>query len=111
MNAKIPGKIVYLTYNVEFVPMLTRLFEPAPAKALWGYINGNSTLDPAIDNIFAKHPAAILIDAPTGPLAVKGPRKDFQDRVRRSVSRKFHLAETKSGWQIWEPSEPQNIGP
>ena len=106
LNRKNPGKILYLTYNIEFVPMLTRLFEPAPARSLWGYIASDAALDPAIAKMFKKHPAAILIDAPTGPLAVSGPRKEFQDRVRLSVSREYHVAETVAGWQVWRPNLP-----
>jgi hypothetical protein len=101
---KNPGQVVFLTYNSEFVPVLSRVFEPAPARNLWGYIQTDSGMDPAIDKIVAKKPVAILIDAPTGPLAVEGPRREFQDRVRKSVGRTYHLAETTSGWQIWRPN-------
>ncbi len=107
LNAKDPGKVVYLTYNVEFVPMLTRIFQPTPARSLWGFIHTDAALDPAIAKIFESRPVSILIDAPTGPLAMPdGARKDFQDRVRKSVSRAYHLAETTAGWQIWRPTSP-----
>jgi hypothetical protein len=106
LYAQNPGKVVYLTYNVEFVPMLTRIFEPTPIRSLWGFIHTDAELDPAIAKVFTTKPVAILIDAPTGPLAVSGARKDFQDRVRKSVSRAYHLAETTAGWQIWRPTTP-----
>lgn len=102
LNAATGGKVRYLTYNIEFVPMLSRLFEPTPTRNLWS-IGGDDALDPAIDAVFASPAAAILIDAPTGPLAVGGTRKDFQDRVRRSVGREYYLAETTLGWEIYRP--------
>jgi hypothetical protein len=100
------GQVLYLTYNVSFIPMLTRLFEPAPERSLWGSIEGDAAFDPAMTRILARRPAIILIDAPTGPLAVTGTRKDFQERVRHAVSRDYELAETDSGWQIWCPRSP-----
>jgi hypothetical protein len=100
------GQVLYLTYNVSFIPMLTRLFEPAPERSLWGSIEGDAAFDPAMTRILARRPAIILIDAPTGPLAVTGTRKDFQERVRHAVSRDYELAETDSGWQIWRPRSP-----
>jgi hypothetical protein len=107
MNAADPGRVLYLTYNVTFVPMLSRLFEPAPERSLWGSIEGDVAFDPAINKLLAKRPKLILIDAPTGPLAVTGTRKDFQERVRHAVSRDYELAETESGWQIWRPRAPK----
>ena len=98
-----PGKVRYLTFNVEFVPMMTRIFEPAPFRSLWGSVAGDDALDPSIDELTASHPTAILIDAPTGPLAVTGEREHFQNRVRVSVSRNYHLSETLSGWEIYRP--------
>jgi hypothetical protein len=100
------GRIVYLTFNMSFVPMMSRIFMPAPERNLWSYIPGDVAFDRTIDSIIAKRPDAILIDAPTGPLAVPGARKDFQDHVRRSLSSAFHLAGTESGWQIWRPTPP-----
>jgi hypothetical protein len=101
-----PGRVLYLTYNVSFVPMLSRLFEPAPERSLWGSIEGDAAFDFAMNSLLARQPTVILIDAPTGPLAVIGTRKDFQERVRRAVSRTYHLAETQGGWQIWRPGSP-----
>jgi hypothetical protein len=100
------GRIVYLTFNANFVPMMSRIFMPAPERNLWSYIPGDFAFDRTIDSIIARRPDAILIDAPTGPLALPGVRKDFQDHVRRSLSRAFHLAGTESGWQIWRPGPP-----
>lgn len=100
------GKVRYLSYNIEFIPMLTRHFEQNEARNLWGLVLGDAALDPAIDRVFATRPAAILVDTPDGPLAVDGPRKSFQERVRKSVSREYRLDETKSGWQIWRPKAP-----
>jgi hypothetical protein len=107
MNAADPGRVLYLTYNVTFVPMLSRLFEPAPERSLWGSVEGDAVFDPAMNRLLAKRPAVILIDAPTGPLAVTGTRKDFQERVRRAVSRDYQLSETENGWQIWRPRTTQ----
>ena len=83
--------------------MMTRIFEPAPFRSLWGSVAGDDALDPSIDELTASHPTAILIDAPTGPLAVTGEREHFQNRVRVSVSRNYHLSETLSGWEIYRP--------
>jgi hypothetical protein len=107
LNDANPGRVKYLSYNSNFVPMMSRLFEPAPERSLWGSIEGDAAFDPAMNRILAKRPAVILIDAPTGPLAVTGTRKDFQDRVRGAVSRDYQLAETEGGWQIWRPRVPQ----
>ena len=107
LNDANPGQVKYLTYNNSFVPMMSRLFEPAPERSLWGHIPGDAAFDAAMDGILAKRPAVILIDAPTGPLAVTGARKDFQERVRRAVSRDYQLAETEAGWQVWRPRSPQ----
>lgn len=97
------GRTIYLTFDVSFVPMMSRIFMPVPERNLWGYIPGGPDFDRTIDAIAAKRPEAILIDAPVGPLAVPGARKDFQDHVRRSLSRSYHLSETEAGWQIWRP--------
>src|SRR5262249_39972768 len=96
-----PGQVKYLTYNSSFVPIMTGLFEPAPERSLWAHIPGDAAFAPMMDEILAKQPAMILIDAPSGPLAVTGARKAFQDRVRRAVSRDYDLTETDAGWQIW----------
>jgi len=98
-----PGQVKYLTYNSSFVPVMTGLLEPAPERNLWGHIPGDAAFGPMMDEILAKRPAILLIDAPTGPLAVTGARKAFQDRVRRAVSRDYELTETDAGWQIWRP--------
>lgn len=100
------GRIVYLTFNMSFVPTMSRIFMPEPERNLWLSIRGDFAFDRTIHSIIAERPDAILIDAPTGPLAQRDEHKDFQDHVRRSLSRAFHLAGTESGWQIWRPSPP-----
>jgi len=104
LNQETGGKLLYLTFNSNFVPVMSRVFMPAPERNLWGYIGGGEAFDEAIDKIAAKRPNVILIDAPDGPLAVSGARRDFQDHVRRSLGRAYHLADTQAGWQIWRPN-------
>jgi hypothetical protein len=97
------GKVIYLTYNAAFIPTMSRIFEPLPERDLFSSVRGDADLDPVMDKILGKKPEMILIDAPTGSLAVTGTRKEFFDRVRRAVARQYHLAETEAGWQIWRP--------
>jgi hypothetical protein len=103
LNAETKGSLVYLTLNVAFMPQLTGLFERNPERDLWDQIQGDPAFDLTIETILKRHPDIVLIDAPTGPLAVTGERKVFQDRVRKAVAREYRLAATEDGWQIWRP--------
>jgi hypothetical protein len=99
------GKLIYLTYNVTFIPTMSRIFEPVPERNIFSNIPGDSVFDTVMNGILDKKPEIILIDAPTGPLAVPGARKDFQERVRQAVAQRYQLAETEAGWQIWRPGK------
>ncbi len=101
------GRVIYLTFNVAFMPTMTRIFEPAPERSLIAFVAGDEDFEPVMNGIFAKQPAVILIDAPTGPLAVSGARKDFQDRVRGAVGRNFRLDGVEGGWEVWRREPPQ----
>jgi hypothetical protein len=68
-------------------------------------IPGELAFERVVDELLKRRPEVILIDAPTGPLALSGPRKDFQDRLRRAISLVYRVAETEDGWQIWRPSD------
>jgi hypothetical protein len=104
LNSTANGHLVYLTFNAAFMPELTGLFEGMPENDLWVEIRGEARFDATMESIVRDRPDLVLIDAPTGPLAVTGARKDFQDRVRRAIGRTYHLSATKDGWQIWRPS-------
>jgi hypothetical protein len=104
LNASTKGSLVYLTFNVAFMPELTGLFERDPERDLWVGIPGDGAFDGVIGSIYDRHPDIILIDAPTGPLAVSGARRDFQDRVRQAIGRRYRLSTTQDGWEIWRPS-------
>jgi hypothetical protein len=99
------GKVIYLTYNVAFIPTMSRIFEPVPDRNLFSSIQGDADFDPVMTRLLDKKPEVILIDAPSGTLAVTGPRKDLQERVRGAVARQYHLAGTEDGWQIWRPGK------
>ena len=103
LNAATKGSLVYLTFNVSFMPELTGLFERDPERDLWVQIPGDRAFDTTIEMILKPRPDVVLIDAPTGPLAVSGERKAFQDRVRQAVGRQYQLSATENGWQIWRP--------
>jgi hypothetical protein len=51
----------------------------------------------------------ILIDAPTGPLALSGPRKELQERLRAAIRPAYRPTETIDGWQVWRPSRLRGL--
>jgi len=104
LHALAKGSLVYLTFNVAFMPVLTRLFQTMPYSEMLGQIAGEPGFREAIDKLLARKPDIILVDAPNGPLAVTGVRKDYQDRIRAAISVDYRLADTADGWQIWRPS-------
>lgn len=103
LNSAAKGSLIYLTFNAAFMPELTGLFEGIPENNLWVEIRGDAAFDATIATIVKDRPDVVLIDAPTGPLAVAGARKDFQDRIRRAIGRTYQLSATENGWQIWRP--------
>jgi len=103
LHASVGGKLVYLTFNMAFIPRLTGLFQPAPYRDMFAEIPGEAAFDESIATLLKKRPEVILIDAPTGVLAFGGPRKDFQERMRAAISARYGVAETEDGWQIWRP--------
>jgi hypothetical protein len=103
LNGVTKGSLIYLTFNVAFMPELTGLFERNPKRDLWVGIPGDAAFDATMETILRERPDIMLIDAPTGPLAVTGARKDFQDRVRQAIGRRYQLSATEDGWQIWRP--------
>jgi hypothetical protein len=105
LHAAAKGRLVYLTFNTAFTAQLTRLFQPGPYRDMFVEIPGELAFERVVDELLKRRPEVILIDAPTGPLALSGPRKDFQDRLRRAISLVYRVAETEDGWQIWRPSD------
>ena len=103
LHAAARGGLVYLTFNVAFMPRLTGLYQPAPYRDMFAEIQGDLAFDQVMSNLLKRRPEVILIDAATGPLAVSGPRKDFQDRLRSAVSPAYRVAATEDGWQVWRP--------
>jgi hypothetical protein len=101
LNVAKKASLVYLTFNVSFMPELTGLFERNPERNLWLQIPGDRAFEATIEKILERHPDVVLIDAPDGPLAVTGERKVFQDHVRQAVSGEYRLSSTEDGWQIW----------
>jgi hypothetical protein len=105
LHAATKGGMVYLTFNVAFMPRLTGLFQPAPYRDMWGETPGDLAFDRVISDLLRHRPDVILVDAPTGPLAISGARKDFQERLRSAISTAYRVAETADGWQIWRLSD------
>jgi len=106
LRAATNGNLVYLTFNMAFMPQLTRLFQPAPYRDMWEIPN-ESAFRRVIGDLLKRRPEVILIDAPTGPLALSGPRKDFQERLRNAIRPAYSVAATENGWQIWRPHSDQ----
>ena len=97
------GRVIYLTFNSAFIPTMSRIFEPMPERDPFNNIDGETGFAPAMERIMASRPDIILIDSPTGPLAVNGPRKEFQDRVREAIERDYRKSAVDSGWELWIP--------
>jgi hypothetical protein len=107
LTARANGQLTYLTFDMAFMPRLTDLFQPQPYRDPFTEIRGEASFDHVIDNLLSHHPATILIDAPTGPLAMSGPRKDFQDRLREAIGRSYSKSGIEDGWEIWHPTAVQ----
>jgi hypothetical protein len=97
------GNLVYLTFNMAFMPMLTRIYQPGPLRDMFAEVPGDVALKATMDDLLKQRPEVILIDAPTGPLAVSGPRADFQDRLRAAIGSAYRVTSTEDGWQVWQP--------
>jgi hypothetical protein len=104
MYMQADGKLVYLTFNTGFMPAMSRRFQPAPYRDMFGEIPGDIAFDGAIRELLRRRPEVILVDAPEGVLAVSGPRKEYQARLRAAISRAYRIEGTEDGWQIWRPS-------
>jgi hypothetical protein len=104
LHAAATGGLVYLSFNSAFMPQQTRLFQPAPYRDMFGEIQGDAAFDVEMGKLLARRPATILIDAPEGVLAVSGPRRDYQDRIRSAISPAYRIAGMEDGWQVWRPS-------
>jgi hypothetical protein len=103
LYASVGGKLVYLTFNVAFIPALTGIVEPEPYRDLWIYVPGEAAFDPIMRRLLDNRPEIILIDAPAGPLAVVGPRQDYLNRIRQAVGRGYLYSGAEDGWQVWRP--------
>jgi len=103
LHAANNGNLVYLTFNMAFIPRLTGLFQAAPYRDMFAEIPGDPAFEVVMHDLLKRRPEVILLDAPTGPLAVSGPRKDFQDRVRAALSTSYRSTGSEDGWQIWRP--------
>jgi hypothetical protein len=106
LHTSADGELVYLTFNAAYMPRLTGLFQRAPHREMWGEIPNDAAFDAAMEDLLRRRVRMILIDAPTGPLALSGPRKDFQERLRAGIRPAYRLAETVDGWQVWQPAGP-----
>jgi hypothetical protein len=106
LYAAVNGNLVYLTFNAAFMPDLTGIFQRDPYQDLWVRVPGEAALDRIIADLINTHPKIILIDTSEGPLAVRGARRDYQNRVRSSVGRGYRNTGTEDGWEIWRPQDP-----
>jgi len=97
------GRLVYVTNNMAFMPLLTRIFEPGPYRNMFLEIPSNAALVEATSRLLKSRPDIILVDDPDGPFAVTGPRTQFQDRLRTLISQEYRLSRIDDGWQIWQP--------
>jgi len=104
LHASAGGELVYLTFNAAYMPRLTGLFQRAPYREMWGEIPNDDAFDASMAGLVKRRVRMILIDAPTGPLALSGPRKEFQERLRAAIRPAYRLAETVDGWQVWRPA-------
>lgn len=101
LDAKSPGQVLYLTYNVSFIPALSRIFEAVPERNLFSNIAGDDDFVRVMDGVLAQRKQVILIDRADGPLAVSMSRKELQDKIRRAVARDYRLDRTEGGWEVW----------
>jgi hypothetical protein len=105
------GHLVYLTFNTAFMPDLTGIFERNSYQDLWVRVPGEAAFDRIMTGLLNSHPQIILIDASEGPLAVSGARRDYQNRIRSSVSREYQNTGTEDGWEIWRPQDSSKAAP
>ncbi len=104
LHAAAQGRLVYFTFNVAFTPSLSSLFQRAPYRDMFGEIQGDAAFGGVIADLISQRPATILIDSPEGVLAVSGPRKDYQERIRAAIAPAYRVVAVEDGWQIWRPS-------
>lgn len=95
------GSVLYLTYNVAFIPTVSRIFLPVPERNLFSNIAGDDDFARVMDGVLAQRKQVILIDRADGPLAVSMSRKELQDKIRRAVARDYRLDRTEGGWEVW----------
>lgn len=108
LSAKTEGSLVYLTFDMAFMPRLTGIFQPQPYRDPFTEIRGEDAFDRVLGDLVRQHPDTILIDAPVGPLSMTGPRKDFQDRLRRAIGHAYRNSGTEDGWEVWHPTREQD---
>jgi hypothetical protein len=105
------GNLVYLTFNTAFMPDLTGIFQRNAYQDLWVRVPGEAAFDRIMTGLLNSHPKIILIDASEGPLAVSGARRDYQNRIRSSVSHEYRNTGTEDGWDIWRPQDSSKSPP
>lgn len=103
LHAETKGSLVYLTFNMTFMPHLTGLYQAPPFRDVFTEMPGDIAFEEAMQDLARRRPAVILIDAPSGPLALYGARKDYQDRLRRALQDFYWPAGIEEGWQVWRP--------
>lgn len=99
-NDDAKGNLIYLTYNVAFMPAVTGLFEPEPYRNLWT-VDGEMAFQAAMVRVLSRKFVTILIDAPLGPLAISGERAIYQNRWRAIIASDYNKVGTAGGWEIW----------
>jgi hypothetical protein len=108
LATKTEGSLVYLTFDMAFIPRLTGIFQPQPYRDPFTEIRGEDAFDRVLGDLLRQRPNTILIDAPAGPLSTSGPRKDFQDRLRRVIGQAYRNSGTEDGWEVWHPIRAQD---
>lgn len=105
LHAAAKGRLVYLTFNTAIMPRLSGIYQVAPYRDMFSETRGDLAFDGIMAGLLKQRPDIVLIDAPTGALALTGPRKEFQERMRAGIAPGFRLAGTEDGWQIWRPRD------
>ena len=108
LHAAAQGRVIYFTFNIAFTPRLSNVFQPGPYRDMFGEIAGDLAFERVIRDLLASRTKVFLIDAPSGPLAVSGERKAYQDRLRSAISPAYRLSATEDGWEIWRLVESKS---
>lgn len=103
LNAEASGDLIYFTFNMAFMPRLSGVFLPGPYRDMFAETPGDDAFRHTMAGVLARRPRTILIDTPTGPLAMRGARASFQNRLRAALASAYQLDRRENGWEIWRP--------